>query len=234
MQMLMNSKTPIMGQNILTPRQLETFLLSREPNPRINCTPLELAEFFINESRIEGVRGDIAFMQSIHETGWFRFGGQVLPEQNNYAGIGAVNNSPTGAGAWFDSPQIGVRAQIHHLKTYATAKPLVNKNVSPRAHFVTRGIASHWEDLNGRWAVPGENYGQMILVLFNKALPLADRALLLADDDEVLSLAASIRSEPLAKKVYEAINILHEIELINSPGYWQDNAQNLTVRIFYH
>ncbi|MDR2166469.1 MAG: glucosaminidase domain-containing protein [Clostridiales bacterium] len=86
--------TPIMGRNVLTVRQLEAFLLSRERSPRINCTPFELAEYFITESEIEGVRGDIAFMQAIHETGWFRFGGQVLPEQNNFGGIGAVNHSP--------------------------------------------------------------------------------------------------------------------------------------------
>ena len=208
--------TPIMGQNILTARQLEEFLLSRERNPRINCTPLELAEYFINESAIEGVRGDIAFMQAIHETGWFRFGGQVLPEQNNYGGMGAVNNSPVGAGAWFDTPQLGVRAQIHHLKTYATTQPLVaQENASPRARFVTPGIAPLWVDLNGRWAVPGETYGQMILSLFNKALPLADIHPVPSDKYE--------ENRHIANQVYDATNILHRHGVINSPGYWQDN-----------
>jgi hypothetical protein len=42
---------------------------------------LELADLFLEEGANEGIRGDIAFCQSIKETGWFRFGGQVLPEQ---------------------------------------------------------------------------------------------------------------------------------------------------------
>jgi hypothetical protein len=198
------------GRNVLNARQLEAFLLSREKSPRINCTPFELAEYFINESEIEGVRGDIAFMQAIHETGWFRFGGQVLPEQNNFGGIGAVNHSPVGAGAWFDTPQLGVRAQIHHLKTYATAKPLVNQNVSPRAHFVQRGIAPTWEGLNGRWAVPGTTYAQMIMELFNRAV------------DE---LGGQPKEAPAS--VYDAIDSLYRHGVINSPDYWRENHGGL-------
>jgi hypothetical protein len=162
--------TPIMGESVLTAEQLTAFLLSVNPNPRINVPALELAQLFIDEGSKEGVRGDIAFFQSIHETGWFRFGGQVLPEQNNFAGIGAVNYSPVGAGAWFDTPEIGVRAQIHHLKAYATTGPFVQSNASPRYRFVTRGSAPTWGDLNGRWAVPGTTYAQQILRLFRDAL----------------------------------------------------------------
>ena len=169
------TSTPIMGESVLTAEQLAAFLLSRNPNPRINCSALELAQLFITEGAKEGVRGDIAFCQAIHETGWFRFGGQVLPEQNNFAGIGAVNHSPVGAGAWFDTPEIGVRAQIHHLKAYATTEPFVQSNASPRYRFVTRGIAPTWEDLNGRWAVPGTTYAQRILRLYAAALEFAAR-----------------------------------------------------------
>lgn len=110
--------------------------------------PLDiLAELFLEEGAIEGIRGDIAFCQSIKETGWFRFGGQVLPAQNNYAGIGATNNSPIGKGAWFES------AQIQHLKAYANDEALVNPCIDPRF-----GAAGNmWTGLNGRWAVPGES-----------------------------------------------------------------------------
>jgi len=169
------TNTPIMGESVLTAEQLAAFLLSRNPNPRINVTALELAQYFIAEGNKEGVRGDIAFCQAIHETGWFRFGGQVLPEQNNFAGIGAINNSPVGAGAWFDTPEIGVRAQIHHLKAYATTEPFIQDNASPRYRFVTRGIAPTWGDLNGRWAVPGTTYAQRILRLYNAALEFVSR-----------------------------------------------------------
>lgn len=132
--------------------------------------PLDiLAELFLEEGAAEGIRGDIAFCQSIKETGWFRFGGQVLPAQNNYAGIGATNNSPIGKGAWFESAQIGVRAQIQHLKAYANEKALVNPCVDPRFELVMRGAAGNmWTGLNGRWAVPGNGYGESILALWEE------------------------------------------------------------------
>lgn len=163
------AKTPIEGKSEATAEQMKKFLLDNNKDPKINGTEvLNFCKLFIDEGVTEGIRGDIAFCQSIHETGWFKFGGLVLPEQNNYGGIGATNNSDVGKGAWFDTPQLGVRAQIQHLKAYANNKSLVNSLIDPRFNLVTRGSAPNWEDLNGKWAVPGNNYGQGIVDLFNK------------------------------------------------------------------
>lgn len=153
-------KHDIMGTKaMITPEQMVKFLLSKSPSPSINCTPLELAKMFIEEGEIEGVRGDIAFCQSIHETGWFKYGGQVLPEQNNFAGIGATNGSTVGKGAWFATPREGVRAQIQHLKAYASVQALKQECIDPRYDILVKnnllGIAPKWEDISGRWAVPG-------------------------------------------------------------------------------
>ena len=186
-------KCPIIGTSALSAEQLAAFLLSRNPHPKISCTALELAWFFVIEGDIEGVRGDVAFCQSILETGWFRYGGQVLPEQNNFGGIGAINNSEVGAGAWFNSPQIGVRAQIQHLKAYASTQPLKQANVNPRFHLVTRGIAPFWEDLNGRWAVPGTYYAQTILHIYETALEFAIRTASPAPEHIVNALASKVR-----------------------------------------
>jgi N-acetylmuramoyl-L-alanine amidase len=199
-------KSPIMGASVLTAEQLAVFLLKHNPSPKINCSALELAEFFISEGNIEGVRGDIAFMQSSHETGWFKYGGQVLSEQNNFAGIGATNNSPVGKGAWFDTPQLGVRAQVQHLKAYASKEPLKQECADPRFGLVTRGIAPNWEDLNGRWAVPGTTYGHSILKLYGKAREFA---------------------KSLVPPVIAAINTLVKHGVISSPDYWEANYGKL-------
>jgi hypothetical protein len=204
-------KHPIMGTSALIAEQLSAFLLSRNPHPRISCTALELAWFFIAEGDIEGVRGDTAFCQSILETGWFQYGGQVLPEQNNYGGIGAVNNSGVGAGAWFNSPQIGVRAQIQHLKAYASTEPLKQTNASPRFHLVTRGIAPFWEDLNGRWAVPGTTYGQTILRVYETALEFAIRTAGPAPEHVVDVFSSKVR---IASPDYW-VNVLKGQEKVN-------------------
>ena len=44
----------------------------------------------------EGVAGDLAFAQSIIETGYFNFSARVLPSYNNFSGLGAVDGG-TGA-----------------------------------------------------------------------------------------------------------------------------------------
>lgn len=185
-------KTPILGKNVLTANAMVKLLLSKNKNPKISCTALQLAELFLKEGEKEGIRGDIAFCQAMHETGNFNYGGQVLPEQNNYAGIGAVNPTPGQSiprGATFNTPQDGVRAQIHHLKAYASKEPPKNTIMSPRYHIVGQvhgfGSAPNWEDLAGKWAVPGyntskfkslaeafthgETYGQTILKIYDQA-----------------------------------------------------------------
>ena len=109
------------------------------------------------------MRGDVAFAQSLHETGFFKYGGIVLPTQNNYAGIGALNGNAKGQAATFPDPRTGVRAQIQHLKAYASKEALVNGCVDPRFSLVTRGSAQYvdWlgasDNPNGKgWAVPGK------------------------------------------------------------------------------
>lgn len=142
---------------------------ANEADCKLSVPLMMLAELFLEEGALEGIRGDIAFCQSIKETGWFRYGGQVLPEQNNFAGIGATNNSPVGKGAWFKTARDGVRAQIQHLKAYANKETLVNPCIDPRFGLVTRGAAGNqWTGLNGRWAVPGDGYGESILALWEE------------------------------------------------------------------
>lgn len=182
--------TSIFGELALTAKQLAAFLLKTNPNPKINCDAVKLAEYFINEGKKLGIRGDIAFAQSINETGWFKYGGDVLPEQNNFCGLGAVNGASVGKGAWFETPELGVRAQIQHLFAYATKDNLPSDTiiVDPRFTFVNRGVAKYWENLGGKWAVPGypskyktwdeawtanATYGQVILRTYDNIVEFA-------------------------------------------------------------
>ena len=166
-------KTAIMGKAQATAQQMALFCRSKNSAPQLtSCSLEQLAEMFIEEGEAEGVRGDVAFAQSLHETGYFKFGGIVLPSQNNYAGIGALNGNATGQAASFPDPRTGVRAQIQHLKAYASTEALVNACVDPRFSLVARGVAPYVEWLGaadnpqGRgWAVPGAGYGANIVKL---------------------------------------------------------------------
>ncbi|ERI11634.1 hypothetical protein HMPREF0083_00265 [Aneurinibacillus aneurinilyticus ATCC 12856] len=160
-------KQPILGASVATEEQLLAF--ARSVNPDF---PADLPKLYIEIGNTYGIRGDIAFCQMIKETGYHRFGGIVDANQYNYAGIGAVGNSKTNKGNFFLSPEEGVRAHIQHLYAYASTDDLPEGEplVDPRFNYVTRGIAPNWQNLNGKWAVPGKGYGEEILKIYSKVL----------------------------------------------------------------
>ncbi|OIU73233.1 N-acetylmuramoyl-L-alanine amidase [Rossellomorea aquimaris] len=154
----------ILGESLLKPHQLNEFVKIINPG-----APL-LGDYYIKYGKDYGIRGDIAFGQAIHETNYFRFTGQVKPEQNNFAGLGTTG--PGVDGASFKSPEEGVLAHIQHLYAYASKEKLPPSHplVDPRFSLVSRGSADYWTKLNGKWAVPGTTYGQSILSVYSRNL----------------------------------------------------------------
>ena len=135
----------------------------------------QFAQIFYEEAMAEGVRAEVAFTQCMKETGFLKYGGDVLPNQYNFAGIGA-----TGAvhGASFENVRMGIRAQIQHLKAYASLDGLTQQCVDPRFNLVKRGSAQYveWlgtkENPNGYGWATAKNYGYdivgMVKVLLKK------------------------------------------------------------------
>ncbi|HWO98985.1 MAG TPA: S-layer homology domain-containing protein [Bacillus sp. (in: firmicutes)] len=159
----------IMGESSLSARQMAAFVKEKNPsNIRLHGISVDrLAELYLKIGAEEGVRGDVAFAQAIKETGYFKFGGDVRPEQHNYAGIGATGGGSRGNS--FSTAEKGVYAQIQHLKAYASTKPLNTALVDPRFKYVTRGIAPTWPDLHKRWAMQANgNYGEDILSIYEE------------------------------------------------------------------
>lgn len=125
----------------------------------------DFARIVYEEAAAEGVRAEVVFCQAMHETGWLRFGGDVSVGQCNFAGIGATGGGV--AGTTFADVRTGIRAQVQHLKAYASTEPLNNSCVDPRFHYVTRGIAPTLDGLDGRWAA-GNGYGGKIYSLMQE------------------------------------------------------------------
>ena len=166
-------KEPIMGESQATVDQLYEYAYERNPSPKISVPLVNLCRMFIEEGKAEGVRGDIAFCQACKETGFFGFKGLAKPEWNNYCGLGvtgAIGEDGEPIGNKFPDARTGVRAQIQHLKGYASKESLTNELVDIRYKYISLGIAPNWEDLNNRWAVPGNNYGQSILEMFKELM----------------------------------------------------------------
>ena len=217
-----SKKTAIMGEAKATAQQMALFCRSKNPAPQLtSCSLEQLAEMFIEEGKAEGVRGDVAFAQSLHETGYFKFGGIVLPSQNNYAGIGALNGNATGQAASFPDPRTGVRAQIQHLKAYASTEALVNECVDPRFSLVARGVAPYVEWLGaadnpqGRgWAVPGAGYGTNIVKLLGQ---------IMAQETPQQPAEPENDGYPEGTPAWqkEGFEILVQRGIINSPDVWK-------------
>ncbi|VBB07835.1 mannosyl-glycoprotein endo-beta-n-acetylglucosaminidase [Lucifera butyrica] len=162
----------IMGPPLATQEQCVSHLLKHNPLPLITVSAAKLVNYYFEEGQREGIRPDFAFAQALHETGYFAYGGDVNPLQNNYCGLGTTGGGVKGA--WFPSARIGVRAQIQHLLAYASSRPPVTPLVDPRYELLKRtvrfGKAVTWTDLNGKWAVPGIGYGQRILSIQQRIL----------------------------------------------------------------
>jgi len=137
----------IMGEGIVSADVLSAFI--RYYNPFLGNFACELAGLYIEEAGIEGINHDVSFAQMCLETGYLGFGGIVVPEMNNFCGLGATG---PGQGEWFPDPRTGVRAHIQHLKAYATIEPLKQELVDPRYKWVRHGSSPKIHGLAGTWA----------------------------------------------------------------------------------
>jgi hypothetical protein len=159
---------PIMGKAQATVAQMDSFMR------KVNTQAPDVAQIYLEEGEIEGVKGDIAFAQALKETSYFRFTGLAKPEWHNPAGLGVTGQKVNGepVGNKFPDWRTGIRAQIQHLKAYASKEPLKQTCVDERYALVSKGIAPNWEQLNGRWAVPGPTYGQDIIKIWQEILKM--------------------------------------------------------------
>ena len=80
----------------------------------------------------------------------------VKIEDKNFAGLGATDSATERKIAQFPTVRQGVRAQIQHLKAYASTDALKNAVVDPRFNRVTRGTAIYVEYLS----IPNNPYGK--------------------------------------------------------------------------
>lgn len=177
-----SDKTPIMGATQTSVAQMVRYYNSKSSgydtftgeNKKYNgslakggaSTIEQFAQIVYEEAQAEGVRAEVVFAQCMLETGFLKYGGDVLPNQYNFAGIGA-----TGAvhGASFENVRVGVRAHVQHLKAYASLDGLTQQCVDPRFNLVTRGCAQYVEWLGMKenpkgygWA-SSKNYGPNIV-----------------------------------------------------------------------
>ncbi len=156
-----NDKYSIMGQSGTTVNQMAAYYKANASYPEFykNSDAPDLDTFcniYLEECKIEGIRAEVAFIQSMKETNFLRYGGDVNISQYNFAGLGATGNGVPGLS--FPSVRIGARAHIQHLKAYASTESLANPCVDPRFIYVTRGCAPYVEWLGIRENPEGKGW----------------------------------------------------------------------------
>ncbi|XCP87093.1 glucosaminidase domain-containing protein [Roseburia hominis] len=165
---------PIMGASSITRQQMvDYFKESGEAYPaeilgQGGAADIEtFCQIYYEEAVKEGVRPEVAFAQTMKETGWLQYGGDAKIEQYNFAGLGTTGGGVPGNS--YPDVRTGVRAQIQHLKAYATDTALEGECVDDRYQYVAKGSAPYVEWLGQKenpkgcgWAT-GENYGYDIV-----------------------------------------------------------------------
>lgn len=164
--------TSIMGNTYTYLEQMVRYYEANKEYPSFYAntdapTIEDFCRIYMEEAQAEGIRAEVAFCQAMKETGFLSYKGDVNPEQFNFAGIGAIGGGVCGNS--FESVRTGIRAQIQHLKAYASAEELTRECVDPRFAYVNRGSTPYVEwlgirenPLGGGWAT-AKGYGQSII-----------------------------------------------------------------------
>lgn len=159
----LSTRTTIMGTSGVTVDQMVSYFKSTgktypsDVYTKYGAGTIEdFCQILLEEAKAEGVKAEVLFAQVMVETGNLQFGGQVKASQCNFGGLGATDGGAAGAdfsGNGDNSVRIGLRAQVQHLKAYASTSSLVNSCVDPRFSLVSRGSATYVENLGGgKWA----------------------------------------------------------------------------------
>lgn len=173
--------TSIMGTSSTSVEQMVKYYNAHATYPAFYAgtdapTIAAFCQIYMEECAAEGVKAEVAFCQAMNETGFLKFGGQVSITQYNFAGMGATDDGA--AGASFPNVRTGVRAQVQHLKGYASTAALNNACVDPRFAYLSksRGCAPivEWLGINENPAKKGwatsVNYGYNLRNLYMNKL----------------------------------------------------------------
>jgi hypothetical protein len=166
--------TTIMGPSALAPEDIAGWFRATGGRSAVAGISIEeLAAIYVEEGAAAGVRGDVAFAQSIVETGSFNAIGP-----NNFAGLGACDSCSSMTS--FPTPRDGVRAHVQHLRNYADPDSRSGDLGHPPSpywysegdfdSFFAKGWCSTWEEMGaGNWATDPV-YAPKVLAVYDRML----------------------------------------------------------------
>lgn len=157
------TNTPIMGESTIS---MDSAIKWAKAN---NASDLfiDAAQYYWKYGELTGIRPEVLYAQSARETGFGQYGGRVLPEMNNFAGIkkyGAVNDA-TEDHESFETREDGVRGHFNHMAAYVGVEPIgeVHGRYLSVKSLSWAGTVKYVEDLGGKWC-PDLYYGFAIVI----------------------------------------------------------------------
>jgi hypothetical protein len=149
-------KLSLLGAPRCSAERMNAYIRRRNPKAP------DVAELYLRQGQRYGVRGDVAYCQMVYETrGWT-------------AEISGPSWAPLTLVQWAEESTIEVQMQI--LYSFATNLSLpqdVNQAKSQIALLERagwKGTVLCWEDLNGKWSIPGKRYGQDIVAIWRNMM----------------------------------------------------------------
>ena len=161
----------VMGAPIFTYQQALRWALREKfehGSPYDDINIRMLVDFYWSVGQEYGVRPDLALAQSAKETGYWSYRrpdglpGDVGPWQWNFAGIGATGGVP---GITFETMEDGVRSHVLRMRMYAVndASWYLLDVLQRELPSYLWGKSPYIQDFDGRWAVPGDGYGDSVV-----------------------------------------------------------------------
>lgn len=156
------SETYLVGEPEVTVEEAKAWAKKMGAHQRF----IDIADTYWEYGEITGIRPDILYAQAAKETGYGKYGGAVIPEQNNWAGI----KTRTASGdrmedhETFATPEDGVRGHFNHMSAYIGLDPVGE----PHGRYYSvksikwAGTVETLEELGGKWC-PDLYYGYSIL-----------------------------------------------------------------------
>ena len=194
---------------------MAAYLISK--NPAAAPYALEHAQIYLEEGAVENIRADGAWAQRCLETGNDTFAGSAVTfDQYNFCGHGVTQNGMRGT--IFPDLRTGIRAQIQHLKAYASTQKLKQECVDNRFKYVKRGCSPYFEWLGIQenpkkvgWAA-GAGYGGKIIAILDNIL----------ESGESMDPDAENKPEPELKPegifLYQIRTTVNSLRIRKGPG----------------
>ncbi|MBE7022563.1 MAG: hypothetical protein E7414_05045 [Ruminococcaceae bacterium] len=159
------TSTPIVGKSEVTLERAKEWATERGAHQRF----IDAADLYWKYGEITGIRPEVLYAQAAKETGYGKYGGRVLPEQNNWAGIktATATGDKTEDHETFETPDDGVRAHFNHMSAYLGLAPVGEPH--GRYHTASRtawaGTVTTVEELGNKWA-PEHTYGYSLVTKY--------------------------------------------------------------------